>query len=116
VVGHRVEGRVNQPGWVVVLLWEAGGAGVFDSQEDNGEVVLGIGKTRGLGPKECDDLDVVTPASLVAEGLESDPGPGGGGEGLIDDARGLAPSCPATRHGFIWRQTSGCRRSLPHRS
>jgi hypothetical protein len=33
VVGHRVEVLVDQPGWAVVLLWEAGGAGVLVRKE-----------------------------------------------------------------------------------
>jgi hypothetical protein len=43
VVGDRVEVLVDQPGRVVVLLREAGGAGVLAGQGDNRKVVLGIG-------------------------------------------------------------------------
>jgi hypothetical protein len=50
VVGDRVEILVNQPGWVVVQLWETGSAGVLASKGDDCEVVLGIGKPRSLGP------------------------------------------------------------------
>jgi hypothetical protein len=88
VVGDRVEVLVDQPGWVVVLLWKAGGAGVTVGQGDNVEVIIGIGQPRGLGPKQSNDLDVVAPAGLVAEGLKPDSGAGSGGEGLSDDALG----------------------------
>jgi hypothetical protein len=43
VVGNRVEVLVDQPGWIVVLLWETGGAGDFASKGDKREVILGIG-------------------------------------------------------------------------
>jgi hypothetical protein len=99
VVGNRVEILVDQPGWVVVLLWETGRAGVFASKGDNREIVLGVGKPRSLGPKLCDDLDVVTPAGLVYDGLEPDCSTRTGGEGMTNNT--LAPSCRASRHGFL---------------
>jgi hypothetical protein len=43
VVSNRVEVLVDQLGWVVVLLWEAGGAGVFAGKGDNRGVILGVG-------------------------------------------------------------------------
>jgi hypothetical protein len=46
VVGHRVEVLVGQPGWVVVLLREAGGASVLVG---NCEFILGIGKPTTWG-------------------------------------------------------------------
>jgi hypothetical protein len=43
VVGDRVEVLVDQAGGVVVVLREAGGAGVFGSEGDNCEVILCVG-------------------------------------------------------------------------
>jgi hypothetical protein len=51
-----------------------------------------LASPMGLGPKERDDLDVIAPAGLVAEGLKPDSSAGGGGKGLADDALGALVS------------------------
>jgi hypothetical protein len=115
VVGDRVKVLVDQAGWVVVLLWEAHGARILAGQGNNCEVVHSVGGSRCLGPQERDDLDVVASTGLVAERLKPDAGARGGGKGLPDDR--LAWSCPATRNGFLWRQTAGMPEKFvsPHR-
>jgi hypothetical protein len=96
VAGYRVEELVDQTGWVIILLWEAGG-GVFVGKGDNRDVTLGVGQPRDLGPKERGKLDFIATACLVAEGLEPDLGAGDGGG--LSKLR-FAPSCRATGHGF----------------
>jgi hypothetical protein len=43
VVGNRVEILFDQPGWVVVVIWEAGGAVILAGQRDDGEAIISIG-------------------------------------------------------------------------
>jgi hypothetical protein len=91
VVGDRVEVLVDQPGGVVVLFWETGGAGILASKGDDCEI---------------DDLDVVAPAGQVPVWLNSDSGAGGGGKGLSDNALdSFVPGHPPWLP--LERQTSG---------
>jgi hypothetical protein len=43
VVGYRVQGLVDQPGRVVIMLRVAGAAVLLAGKGDNCEVVIGIG-------------------------------------------------------------------------
>jgi hypothetical protein len=120
VVGDRVKVLADQPGWVVVVLREAGGTASLLARETTGhtrrwrEVILGVGQSRGLGPKGRDDLDVSAPAGLVAEGLKPASSAGGRGKGLSDDALGTLVPCHAPwlpLKADLW----GAQRSSPRR-
>jgi hypothetical protein len=88
VDGNRVEVLVDQPGLVVVVLREAGGACIRAGQGTNSKVVFGIGWPCGRRAKQSQNLDVIASAGLVAARFESDQGTRGGGEGLSDDTLG----------------------------
>jgi hypothetical protein len=62
-------------------------------------VVLVVGKSCSLESEQCDDLDVVASAGLVAEGRK--PTSLSVVEARFSPMIRLALSCSATRHGFL---------------
>jgi hypothetical protein len=107
VVGDRVKVLVDQPGRVIVLLREAGDAGILAGQ---GKTVRS--NSALTSPVAWDPRGVMTWMSLRllvwwprSSSLTRVPGV----EARACPMMRLAPSCRATRRGFLWRQTSGSR-------
>jgi hypothetical protein len=98
VVGNRVQVLVDQPGRVVFVLREAGGAGVFGSEGDNCEVILSLASSVAWDPSKVRTWMSLRLLVWWPRGSSLTRVPGV--EARACPMMRLAP-CRATRHGFL---------------